>query len=291
LRIAAGLGGFLIGGCASLAETGGRVLDGSAFAEKTLASYREAPKSGTRADLLRRKDGSEFIAISVDSMPNLRLIGTVPAGDGGFALTALEFLAPNLSGWNQFTLDLSGTGSFPISNGVRMRATLQIAGPLETLDISGGKIRRGSSRLNGAQALTALRNRRERILALTQWMNRTVAREQPGFSGEAPPQFADQKGFAEYWEPRLFPELARPKNRPAAWAAASAAEGAWALGEDVKWSVAYTEAAFPEELWAVRNSGTLLRDWEEAAAWIYLEFEWDTIVEFLSGKNELSKIK
>jgi hypothetical protein len=272
---------LLNAGCVSLAEAGGRVLDGSAFAEKTLAAYREAPKQGTRVDRLRDKAGQEFIAIRVDSQPNLRIRGTLPDGKGNFFVSSLDFLSPNLSGWNEFTLELSGSGSFVegfSADGIPA-AVLRLEAPLETLDISEGKIRRGSSRLSGPQALTALRNRRERIAVLAQWM-----REQPGLPG-----FSGQADFEAYWKPLLFPELSKPKERPAAGAGANA--GAWVLGEDIRWSVAYTQALFPEELWPVRNSGTLLRDWEEAAAWIRLEFEWDTIVKFLSGKIELAKIK
>jgi hypothetical protein len=271
------------GGCVSLAEAGGRVLDGSAFAEKTLAVYREEPGRGTRVDRLRDKAGQECIAIGLDAWPNLRIRGSIPDREGNFFVTSLDFLSPNLRGWNEFTLELSGSGSFVegySADGVQT-AALHLRGPLETLDISEGKIRRGSARLSGAQALTALRNRRERIAVLARWM-----REQQGLPG-----FQDQAEFEAYWKPLLFPELSKPKNRGALWAAANVGAGPWVLGEDIRWSAAYTEAVFPGELWPVRNSGTLLRDWEEAAPWIRLEFEWDAIVAALSGKIELTKIK
>jgi hypothetical protein len=106
------------------------------------------------------------------------------------------------------------------------------------------------------------------------------------------PGFADQAAFEAYWKPILFPEILKAKERPAAWTADQTLDrGPWVLGEDVKWNRVYTEAIFPEELWLVRNSGTLLRDWEEAAGWIYLEFEWDHIIELLSGEIELTKIQ
>ncbi|GHV26559.1 hypothetical protein AGMMS4952_06860 [Spirochaetia bacterium] len=272
---------LVLSGCVSLAEMGGRVLDGSAFAEKTLARYREEPKRGTRVDRLRRrKDKAEFITIRIDSLPNLRLKGSLPDSEGNFYLTSLYFLSPNMNGWNEFTQELSGSGSFD-------GAILQLNGPVETLDISEGKIRRGETRLTGAQALTALHNRQERIVALAQWMNQTLVHEQPDI-----PKFADQKAFEAYWKPRLFPEIVRAKKRPSTWIATPVSSpGAWVFGEDIRWNRAYTEAVFPEELWPVRNSGTLLRDWEEAAGWIYLEFEWDHILELLSEKIELTKIK
>lgn len=270
---------LLNGGCVSLAESGGRILDGSAFAEKILAVYREEPKRGTRVDLLSDRAGQEFIAIRIDAMPNLRIKGSLPDGEGNFFVNSLDFLSPNLNGWNEFTLELSGEGRFVAgySAGGAQTAVLQLGMSLETLDISEGKIRRLSTRLSGAQALTALRNRRERITVLARWM-----KEQDGLPG-----FPDQAGFEAYWKPLLFPELSKPKDRPAAWTD----DGAWVMGEDIRWNLAYTQALFPEVLWPARNSGTLLRDWEEAAAWIRLEFEWDNIVKFLSRKVDLTKIK
>jgi hypothetical protein len=109
---------------------------------------------------------------------------------------------------------------------------------------------------------------------------------QAGFSG-----FSTPADFEAYWKPLLFPELSKPRDRPAAWAGACADAGPWETGEDIRWSVPYSEALLPEQLRPLRNSGTLLRDWEEAADWIRLEFEWDAIVKFLSGKIELTKIK
>ncbi|MDR2661466.1 MAG: hypothetical protein LBC31_00555, partial [Treponema sp.] len=105
--------------------------------------------------------------------------------------------------------------------------------------------------------------------------------------------FTDQDEFESYWKPILFPEIVKPKLQPPAWATTYAGmdRGSWILGEDVKWNSVYTDAVFPEELRPIRNSGTLLRDWEEAAAWIYFEFEWERIVESLSENIELKKIK
>jgi hypothetical protein len=278
-----------------MAEAGGRVLDGSAFAEKILAVYREEPKKGTRVDRVSDKAGQEFIVISIDQMPNLRIRCSPPDAGGNFFVSSLDFLSPNYSGWNEFTLELSGSGSFVEggSSGGGQGAVLQLREPLETLDIKEGKIRRGSARLNGAPALTALRNRRERIAALTQWMEERSGPS--GFSDPAdlvdPADPQDPRDFEAHWKPLLFPELYKPKDRIAAWAETDTGAGEWVLGEDIRWSAAYTEALLPEPLWPARNSGTLLRDWEEAAAWIRLEFEWNTVVKYLSRKIELAKIK
>jgi hypothetical protein len=212
----------------------------------------------------------------VEALPTLRLLGSEPDAEGNFSLISLEFLCPNLSGWNEFSWELSGSGTFRDGE----EAFLRLDGEAELLDLASGKIRRDSARITGEQAAAALRNRQERINALVEWMK---ARQE----GDVGP-FANQDEFEAYWKPVLFPELARAKSRPPEWTL----EGAvWVRGEDVRWNTAYTEAVFPEQLRQVRNSGTMLRDWEEAAAWVYLQYEWDRILKSLTDEIRLVKIK
>ena len=95
---------LIFSGCASLVETAGGALDGSAFAEEELAVYRlawtegytgaegEAPdreESGSvEVRRLRRgADGSEFLAIYPGALPNLRINAAPPDAEGRFYLT------------------------------------------------------------------------------------------------------------------------------------------------------------------------------------------------------------
>jgi hypothetical protein len=271
--VMAGLAAALAaGGCAGLVEIGGRALDGSAFGEKTLESYRAA-EDGLRVRRIRRKGGETFIAITLEEMPNLRLTGGESGPEGGFYLDALDFFCSSQNGWNEFSRELSGSGTLrPAGTG----AVLRLDGAPLALDISGGKIRRKNARISGDQALQSLRYRQERIGALTEWMH----------TRGGTPEFADQGAFEEYWRPLLFPELAAAKKRPAAW---NDGEARWVRGEEVNWNRAYTEKLLPEELRPVRDSGALLRDWEEAAGWIYFQYNWDRILESLGGEIPLIK--
>jgi hypothetical protein len=276
LLIAVGLA-VLYSGCSTLVNLGGRALDGSAFTEKTLTRYRRL----ARGDLgeievreVRGKGGITCLTISAGLIPGLTFTGSGPEG-GEFRLESLRFLSSNFTGWNEFTRGLSGNGVFRATGD---RAALRVEGPVELLDITGGRIRRKDTRLIGDEALRALRNREERIAALVRWM----------YSRKDAPAFAGQKPFEKYWHPILFPELVSPEKRPTAWNETGAV---WTKAEDVRWNVTYTESLFPEELHKLRDSGTLLRDWEEAASWIYLEYEWDRIVTFLGEEIQLIKVK
>jgi hypothetical protein len=96
------------------------------------------------------------------------------------------------------------------------------------------------------------------------------------------------KDFEKYWKPVFFPELVSGRNKPANWRQDG---DIFHRAESINWNTGYTERIFPEELWPVRNSGTLLRDWEEALLWIYLEYEWDNIIKLFSQPIIFQKIR
>jgi hypothetical protein len=283
---------FLCSGCASLVEKAGRALDGSAFAEEELAVYRLAWAEGyTDAEgeapdreesgsvevrrLRRNADGSEFLAIFPGALPNLRINATLPDAEGRFYLSSLDFFCSSTMGWNEFTLDISGSGTFQT---IRGAAFLRLDIPVETVNISKGRIRKAETRLTGDTALTVLRNRQERITALTQWMRGV----------EDVPPFHNEVEFESWWKPRVLPEMVSPVFRPPAWTATGAV---WQRAEDVSWNTTYTKAVFPEDLREVRDSGTLLGDWNEALDWIYLTYEWEDLFSALSDNINLEGVR
>jgi hypothetical protein len=272
---------LLLAGCTSLVQKSGEVLDGSAFAEKKLAVYRsDGNGKETTVELkeLMPKEGEALVEITSSAWPGLALLGTLPDYGGDFEFTGARILSSHVNGWNEFTLDLLGSAVFAAPGGAG--GPLRIAGEPERVQISSGKIRLKSSRLGGGAALTPLRNRRERILALTEWMRQSM---ETGLSGQA--AFANRREFENYWKPRLFPELVLEKNRPQEYSAENAE---WRRADSVKWNLSYTELLFPEELRELRNSGAFLRDWEEAINWIYIEYSWDTIIDSF---NETTLLK
>jgi hypothetical protein len=275
--------GALLGGCtnfvSSVMEKAGRALDGSAFAEKNISRYQARKNDGAPANMEIRETvnraGNVSLLLLLNDFPAIRFRGSDPLGAGDFYFTALEYLGGNVAGWNEFTLELSGTGSFVKSGGT---ARLVLPGLPEPVQISAGKIRRNETRFPGDEALTSLRNRHERILALVEWM-----RDRDGA-----PVLADQKAFDKHWRPILLPETVSPTKRPAEW---KNAEGQWVWAEDLRWNIAYTENLFPENLWPLRNSGALLRDWEEALEWIYFEYSRGEIEGWFSGEIFFTHIK
>ena len=267
-------------GVSNAVEKGGQALDGSLFAERVIAHYKllVVNMESTAIEvkhIQNRRTQEEALLITLGAFPHIELRATIPDRNGLFHLQNIRFLGGNLFGWNEFTLELVGNGVFIRENG---SGTLQFDSFIEPVQITQGRIRNRESRISGEQAITTLRNRRERITALTSWMAET----------DNAPKFASQSAFEAYWKPRLLPEITPRQNRPWEYDDMFAE---WTRAEDIRWNRTYTELIFPEELWNFRNSGALLRDWEEALAWIYLEYQWDYMVELLTEQYTLIRIR
>ncbi|MDR2397813.1 MAG: hypothetical protein LBD74_03520 [Spirochaetaceae bacterium] len=262
---------LLSAACAGLVEKAGDFIDRPGFAGKTLGVYRA--EEGLEIRHLQEKTG-EGLAITLKAYPGVVFWGMSTHKGGPVYLRELRFLGGSYTGWNQFTVELSGEVEVILQ---RNSALWQGVGFVERIRLVQGKIRRKTTVLSGEAARTALRNRYERIGALTAWMHdQNPLRD-----------FTRLEGFAAYWKPRLLPELTAPKSRPRDW---TTADAVWVLGEQVRWNQAYTERLFPEALRPFRDSGALLRDWEEALSWIYLDYQWDRILQELAKPCLLTRI-
>ena len=265
------------GGCVSMVESAGRRLDGSASADKIITVYRAEKKKGAVRDMeireVQNKAGLRSIIIMLDQYPSIKLRGSFPGDNGEFFLTSLDYLAGSFHGWNEFRLDLFGTGSLILNNNA---AVFLVPGTVEKVQISSGRIRSYDTRITGNDALGKLRDRQERINALAEWMEKR----------EGAPKGLDRDDFEDYWKPVLFPEMVSKKKQPEEW---KQENDQFNKAENIRWNTGYSERIFPEMLRDVRNSGTMLRDWEEALPWIYIEYEWERIMELL--KQEITLFK
>ncbi|MCL2008049.1 MAG: hypothetical protein FWG77_08195 [Treponema sp.] len=241
-------------GCTGLIHRGGEFLEGSR--DRQVLVYR-----GEQV-LVREMvsaEGANFIEVSHRDWPALAFRGSMPDSSGRVHFTEINFLSTHVHGWNEFSLDVLGSAVFRVTPGGDL--VFYMEGDIERVQISGGRILLRSNLLTGTSALVPLRNRRERILALIEWMEKL--------------EFESQRDFENHFKPILFPELILPRSRPGAYTTENA-ERAWA--DSVRWNHTYTENNFPFELWEYRNTGAMLRDWEEALPWIFMEYSFDSIV-------------
>lgn len=249
-----------------VADKGGGLLDGSAFAEKNIEKFTSEDKRIVFR-LFTARDGTRHSALVLRDVPHIQFYGTPPDEAGAFSITRVRFLSSNPDGWLEGDMTAEGSGSFVrVGDG---KAAFFIDGGISLGALTAGAIRFSDRRLHGESALSELEARKERLLYLIAWMRERNA-----------PFFETQKDFEAYWRPILLPETVKPKLRPARYTELSAEPAAvFAEAEGYKWNTAYTRGLLPENLRPLRDSGTLLRDWEEASAWLYAGCQWETTVE------------
>ena len=268
----------LFSSCLSITDGAGRLMDGSLFAEKTVSKTTLKDAAGTKVASIITKEKRPALVITSSAVPNLRIYGTEPDENGRFQFTSAVFLCSTHNGWNEVNYDVYGNGIYTRLDNTT--GSLRFETPLEIIDISKGGMRYGDSRLTTERAVVELRNRAERIDALIAWMGGTGNPFGQSADGAA---FSDKAAFIAYWRPRLMPELYSPFKRPAEYkqAVKSAGKPAYSFGEDVLWNKQYTEYIFPAHMHKLRDSGALLRDWEDAHDWIYLKYIWKTLPDML----------
>jgi len=269
---------FFLSNCISIAEKTGQILDGSVFEEKIITSFNGYNENGSllniKISIIENREKQKSLIFTFNNFPMFKLRADIPDENGIFQFLSLDYLAGNTHGWNEFSLQIFGSGYLIYSNSA---GELEVTETIEHIQITHGRIHRYDTRITGNEALIALRNRSDRISALAAWM----------LNIENAPKGQTIKNFENFWKPILFPELVSKRKRPNNWCLSY---DSFQKSNDIRWNTGYTERVFSEELWQVRNTGTLLRDWEEALMWIYMEYEWSNVLELLSNKIFLQGI-
>jgi hypothetical protein len=265
---------FALSGCLGLVETAGRVADGSAFSVETTARYRGKTVEAREIRFRNQdKQPEQGLLIILDDFPYLQFRTTQPDQNGSFFFISLHYVGGTYSGWNEWTQTVAGSGAFRINGNI---AYLDISGSIETGAFTSAKILHNGDKRTGEEALASVRAHADRIAALVEWMR--------AFSGGLAngQRFSDVGAFEAYWKPILFPELVLLGERPSIYTETGVE---WSRVESVRWNRTYTSSLLPETLRPVRDSGALMRDFEEAPAWLYCVYEWQSVEAALKENN------
>ncbi|GHU41133.1 hypothetical protein FACS1894190_08850 [Spirochaetia bacterium] len=256
----------------NVVEAGGNVLNGSVF-KKTKLELKRTPDKELEVRKILTTDGKTGLEIKFKQLPFVTFYGTDSDSAGRFNLTQMRYLAGNPGGWNEYYVQINGTGYY-CPEGEESFVLDDIGGKSK---ISEGSIRRQDSRFYGNEAKDLLRSRALRITAVTDWMKEQEI--------QTDKKITTQKEFEKYWQPLLFPETVSSKKQSELYKNNKEKfKITNILSDEYKWNQTYTGLYFPDELKEVRNSGTLYRDWEEAVSWFYMEYQWETITKNISEK-------
>jgi hypothetical protein len=228
---------------------------------------------GIGATLLEEKTGrgtkKQWLRLESDRMPGLKLYAPVSgtASSDRFDTARFDadfssavFFCSHDDGWAWFDMPVSGRVTVEKTN---KGLLLKSESGIERLPAHKARLRAGSKVMSGERALDALRNRQERIAALSDFMHgKKETAENPSWSE-----------FKSFWQAYLFPETVSEKNRGEEWKKLPA-KTKFSRAEEYSWSKEYTDAEFPENMRELRQTGALWRDWLEAGPWIYAEYNW-----------------
>ncbi|GHV22333.1 hypothetical protein FACS189494_09010 [Spirochaetia bacterium] len=149
----------------NVVEAGGNVLNGSAF-KKTKLELKRTPDKELEVRKILTTDGKTGLEIKFKQLPFVTFYGTDSDSAGRFNLIQMRYLAGNPGGWNEYYVQINGTGYY-CPEGEESFVLDDIGGKSK---ISEGSIRRQDSRFYGNEAKDLLRSRALRITAVTDWM-------------------------------------------------------------------------------------------------------------------------
>jgi hypothetical protein len=224
------------------------------------ASLHSAPNGGNATlTIYSENNGNRAFRLAGAYPSSAALTGTATGNDNsGYTLTVteLEWFSNWVDGWTEAkflasgSISVAGTGANDKPQRDRARALSPVA-PIAIESPSWAKIRYRDTIIDPDTATGQLANRWDRVVAITIFL----AEKNITYSGTGKDALRD---FETNARKILFPEL---YGYPEGSTKGAGKESA--LAEGVSWDTAYTLAAFPEELRAIRDSGTILRDWEE----------------------------
>ncbi len=254
--------GFLTGGCATVTNR---------------ITYR-APYGPVKLTVKENAEGIRWGELETDLLPSATVIGDIKESEEGllFYITRVRFFTNWPNGWTEGLYEASGTYLFTGPTGSEK---IIVKDEFSLWDILEGEIRYFDTYHRRDAGRRKVKNRIDRMAEISRYMQ-----EEKDF----PPFFLRYEGAARRIEgpaqsfqgalfPYLFPEAKgslsgkerkryfREKNE----AYSSCNDGEKVLGAGIVWNSCYSEKILPEQYVALRDSGTLWRDYEEASHLFY----------------------
>ncbi len=227
------------------------------------SAYRGEGASGqapVRVELAKEINGARDVRVTWGALPEAVLRGQATAdGSGGWKieLLRLDWFNNWQDGWTEAGFVISG--SFDLSQGGAEAQILLTDKPEIDAPIV-ATIRYYDDYLNGDKALQQFTRRWNRIQAYAEFLRSRF----------------DESWYSNQGSVRrfLFPELYGYDQPPSP-------KHASVTVDSITWNTDYTKEVFPGNLRALRDSGTMLRDFQESQALWKLAFGWNDFWTFV----------
>ncbi|HKL86352.1 MAG TPA: hypothetical protein VJ861_08485 [Treponemataceae bacterium] len=187
-----------------------------------------------------------------------------------FYVEEIQWFSNWNDGWTESLILASGKARLVKGKGKTRSA--EFIEPVTLEETQEAAIRYRDTILRGTDARVAFSRRLDRISAsiafLIEYENQT--NNDPRDKSEIRlSNMRDKKTFVKNVRQLFFPEV---YGFPKGFIESPRINENRERGEGINWDLRYTEKVFPPEFAAIRNSGTLFRDWEETADLFYFIF-------------------
>ncbi|HOL57988.1 MAG TPA: hypothetical protein PLD75_10575 [Spirochaetota bacterium] len=256
-------------------------------------SYKNNEKNSidlTKVEIRENKKGNKWIEIKSKIINPIVFIGNFnidETGDIDIYINAMKFLATWPNGWTEGEASVYARLKL-IKEDDYYRC--KVEENFQFFEITKGAIRYQDDYYYDEKGLTNVKNKFDRIMALNEFLKNN--NNMPEFFYT--PIFKSKYGesYKERVERILFPEffsdsiiykdpefkITDPSND-------------LVLAETILWNKKYTDKIFPEHLRNIRNSGTMLRDFEETIELCFAEYNLKYFFEKFLPEQKLIVIK
>jgi len=176
-------------------------------------------------------------------------------------------------GWTESQIALQGAVRLSLDDKNKWKMSV-IETPLLG-SVLQGEIRFRRKKIKGDRAIDFMSRRLARTRSVTDFIQRTLTVSDYNFDDSKNDLFS--KDFNKKIKQLLFPEVYGFTEEYPQPPIQNEQTDRLVRGEEIQWDTLYTSEYFPEELWDVRNSGTLFRDFEEASNFIYINCIWQEL--------------
>lgn len=221
----------------------------------------KTPSPGLRLEIGAGSDGPIPAEITIQAFPGAVFQGLAdrePSGGWRVSLTTLKWFSNWPNGWTDASFLLDGVLHFEKTDN---QWTVRVETPPSVAMVDKASIRYSETFLLGDRAVGQLTWRWDRIRASTDYLNTQFPDD----------WINDPDQVARF----LFPELRgyQKGEHP----------GNTKVADSVAWDTTYSAVHFPENLRPVRNSGTMLRDWQESQGLWTLAYHWKNFWEHVDS--------
>ncbi len=175
-----------------------------------------------------------LLTFTVKSLPGTEITGIVDSGEDRdiVYVTRIRLFSNWANGWTEGSFEASGKYYIETFGS---EINLTEIDPIEIWDINSGEIRYFDKYYRNDDGEWKVKNRIDRLREVVSILKK---------NSDLPEKMEKSSEVYSY----LFPELDEGRN----------------LFKDIKWNEEYTKETFPENIWELRDSGTIYRDVTES---------------------------